>query len=210
VAHISPDAPSVLRSSRLRTLIRIWLLEPTMRKLPRRGRMLDLCCGYGFYLRMNPQASGIDGDPACVEALCTQGRDVKLANVLERFPYDDGAFDYVLAHDVLEHFVFEELETLVAEDHRELAPDGTLRGLGAEPQGVQRRARPCGGPSPLRHRVRDGEARRRTVHDRGAPCRAVAASTRASVHAQQGSLHPPQVLIAGAVAASERAAGHPP
>ena len=126
MAHISPDAPSVLRSSRLRTLIRIWLLEPTMRKLPREGRMLDLCCGYGFYLRMNPQASGIDGDPACVEALCAQGRDVKLANVLERFPYDDGAFDYVLAHDVLEHFVFEELETLVAEVHRVLAVDGTF------------------------------------------------------------------------------------
>jgi SAM-dependent methyltransferase len=126
MAHISPDAPSVLRSSRLRTLIRIWLLEPTMRKLPRQGRMLDLCCGYGFYLRMNPQASGIDGDPACVEALREEGRDVKLANVLERFPYDDEAFDYVVAHDVLEHFVFEELETLVAEVHRVLVPGGTF------------------------------------------------------------------------------------
>lgn len=126
MSHISPDAPPVLRSSGVRTLIRTHLLERTLKKLPQSERILDLCCGYGFYFSINPSATGIDGDPACVASLRSEGRRVDLGNVLERLPYEDGSFEYVLAHDVLEHFVEDELEVLVKEVHRVLEPGGVF------------------------------------------------------------------------------------
>lgn len=122
--HLSSDAPKVLSSTRWRTLVRTYALEPTLRRLPRTDRVLDLCTGYGFYFTLNPKARGVEGDPECVATLRKQGHDVALANVLEGLPYGDGSFDYVLAHDVLEHFVESELVYLVGEVHRVLAPGG--------------------------------------------------------------------------------------
>lgn len=124
--HVSPDAPVVKRSTRARTWIRTWVLERTLRHVPRTDRVLDLCCGYGFYFSINPDAHGIDGDPQCVKVLQDEGRSVVLANVLERLPYDDGSFEQVLAHDVLEHFVLEELQLLFPEVHRVLQASGTF------------------------------------------------------------------------------------
>ena len=126
MSHVSNDAPPVLRSSRWRTFVRTWLLEPTLRRVPKTGRVLDLCCGYGFYFSINPNAVGIDGDPQCVAALQSQGRTAQLGNVLETLPYNDASFDFVLAHDVLEHFIMPELDSLFDEIWRVLAPDGVL------------------------------------------------------------------------------------
>jgi len=86
--------------------------------------VLDLCCGYGFYFDINPEAAGIDGDPRCVDPLRARGFDVTLANVLERLPYPDDRFEWVLAHDVLEHFSFPEVDRIVTEVHRILRPGG--------------------------------------------------------------------------------------
>jgi SAM-dependent methyltransferase len=122
--HLSAGAPKVLPSSRWRTWIRTYLLEPTLRRLPRTDRVLDLCTGYGFYFNLNPKAHGVDGDPECVATLRNRGHQVALANVLEGVPYADESFDYVLAHDVLEHFVESELVYLVGEVHRVLAAGG--------------------------------------------------------------------------------------
>jgi SAM-dependent methyltransferase len=122
--HLSPDAPPVLRSNRVRTWIRTWVIERTLRGLPRTDRALDLCCGYGFYFSINPQAIGVDGDPACVSTLRDRGFDVRLANILEPLPFSDEQFDVVLAHDVLEHFVLDELETIFAEVRRILSSEG--------------------------------------------------------------------------------------
>ena len=124
--HVSLDAPLLLRSSRSRTWIRTRLLERTLRRLPKSPRTLDLCCGYGFYFGINPDAQGIDGDPVSVNALQSEGRNVTLGNVLHPLPYADGAFDYVLAHDTLEHFVEDELGLLLPEVHRVLADAGLL------------------------------------------------------------------------------------
>ncbi|HOW27916.1 MAG TPA: class I SAM-dependent methyltransferase [Elusimicrobiota bacterium] len=104
--------------------IRSHLIELTLRKIPKTDRVLDLCCGYGFYFMINPHAQGIEGDPRAVRTLCSQGFKVKQGNVLDLLPYEDNSFDYVIAHDVLEHFTEGELRKLLPEVHRILAPQG--------------------------------------------------------------------------------------
>jgi SAM-dependent methyltransferase len=108
----------------LRKLVRTYLLERTLWRLPRDGSVLDLCCGHGFYFSINPRAAGIDADPRAIEQLSKRGHDVRLGNVLEGLPYPDAQFSWVVAHDVLEHFTIQELERLVPEVHRVLGPGG--------------------------------------------------------------------------------------
>jgi SAM-dependent methyltransferase len=93
-------------------------------RVPRGNDVLDLCCGYGFYFDINPRAAGFDGDPSCVAPLRARGLDVTLGNVLERLPYPDGRFEWVLAHDVLEHFAQDEIDRIAAEVNRILRPGG--------------------------------------------------------------------------------------
>lgn len=100
------------------------MLERTLRRVPRTSDVLDFCCGHGFYFDINPSACGFDGDPGCVALLRARGLDVTLGNALERLPYDDGRFGWILAHDVLEHFSMDELRSVVSELHRILRPGG--------------------------------------------------------------------------------------
>jgi len=112
------------RPSSLRKWLRTHVIERTLWRVPRDNDVLDLCCGYGFYFDINPLAAGFDGDPRCVEPLRARGLDVTLGNVLERLPYPDGRFGWVLAHDVLEHFAQDEIDRIAAEVHRILRPGG--------------------------------------------------------------------------------------
>jgi SAM-dependent methyltransferase len=112
------------KPDRLRRAIRTYVLERTLWRLPRDSSVLDLCCGHGFYFTINPHASGIDGDRQAIDELARDGYDVQVGNVLEGLPYPDGRFSWVIAHDVLEHFTFQQLERLVGEVHRVLAPEG--------------------------------------------------------------------------------------
>ncbi len=118
------DAPPVLKPNPFKKFVRTHLLERTMRRIPRGNRVLDLCCGWGFYFNINPNAVGVDGDPHPVEQLRERGFNVHQANVLETLPFGPGSFQWVLAHDVLEHFTFDELQRLVANVHYVLAPGG--------------------------------------------------------------------------------------
>ena len=103
----------------------------------RGNRVLDLCCGWGFYFNINPNAVGVDGDPHPVEQLRERGFNVHQANVLETLPFGPGSFQWVLlAHDVLEHFTFDELQRLVANVEYALGTRGSLCRLGSESEGV--------------------------------------------------------------------------
>jgi SAM-dependent methyltransferase len=88
--------------------------------------VLDLCCGYGFYFSINPRARGVDGNPECVEALRRDGRDVVLYDVLNGLPFPDGEFEWVVAHDVCEHFTYAQLERIFRDVHRVLRAGGTF------------------------------------------------------------------------------------
>ena len=72
------------------------------------GRILDVGCGLGMYVRslrrFSPHVHGVDID---AEKLAKAGRE--LPNLClapaEGLPYPDGTFDLVLSHEVIEHVV---------------------------------------------------------------------------------------------------------
>jgi SAM-dependent methyltransferase len=121
-----PAAPNAvtLRPNPILKWIRTHLVERTLRTLPRTGRVLDLGCGYGFYFGINPHARGVDGNPECVAQLRAAGYDVSYCDLTAPLPLGDGSFDWVVAHDVCEHFHYPQLERLFAEVRRILTPGG--------------------------------------------------------------------------------------
>jgi SAM-dependent methyltransferase len=119
-----PPAPTTYKPNPIRKWIRTYFMERAVWRLPRTDRVLDLCCGYGFYFTINPHAQGVDGDPVCVAELCRKGYHVKQCDVTQRLPFDDGTFECVLAHDALEHFTLGQLEAMFPEVHRVLRPRG--------------------------------------------------------------------------------------
>jgi SAM-dependent methyltransferase len=123
---VLPVAPPIYKPNPVKKFLRTYLLERTLWSIPRDARVLDLCCGYGFYFTINPHAQGVDGDPKAVTELRSRGHAVEHANVLEGLPFEAESFDYVVAHDVFEHFVFDELVVLVAEIRRVLRPNAVL------------------------------------------------------------------------------------
>ncbi len=106
--------------------LRTRLLEPTLRTLPKTDRVLDLGCGYGFYFGINPHARGVDGNSECVAFLRSRGYDVACCDLTGTLPFEDASFDWVVAHDVCEHFHYPELDRLFEEVHRILAPERTF------------------------------------------------------------------------------------
>ncbi len=120
------NPPVTLRPNPLLKWLRTRFLEPTLRRLPKTHRVLDLGCGYGFYFGINPRARGVDGNPECVRCLRGRGHDVACCDLTGALPFEDGSFDWVVAHDVCEHFHYAELERLFEEVHRILAPEGTF------------------------------------------------------------------------------------
>ena len=66
------------------------------------ARLLDAGCGTGGNLAAFGPGRGVDPAPEAVAACRARGLDVVQAR-LEALPFDDGAFDLVLATDVLEH-----------------------------------------------------------------------------------------------------------
>jgi len=99
--------------------------------LPRRGRVLEVGCGAGRYLRalreLRPELVlvGCDVSRAALAALSASapGIETRLASG-DALPAADAEFDAVLVIDVLEHVV--EPDRLLAEIHRALAPGAVL------------------------------------------------------------------------------------
>jgi SAM-dependent methyltransferase len=120
------DAPGMYKPHPIKKFIRTYLFERTMWAIPRDDSVFDLCCGWGFYFTINPNAAGVDGDADAVTYLKSRGHDVRRANVLEPLSFEMGHFDYVVAHDVLEHFVYNELLQIMQNVHAVLKPGGTF------------------------------------------------------------------------------------
>ena len=119
-------APGLKKPNPIRQFVRTYLIERTLWRIPRDASVLDFCCGWGFYFTINPKAVGVDGDPDPIAYLRARGRDVRQVNVLEPLPFEDGRFSHVLAHDVLEHFEYHELERILDHIYRVLRPGGTF------------------------------------------------------------------------------------
>ena len=96
---------------------------------PRPGaRLLDLGCGDGSFTvrvaeRVDAQSvHGIELIPHIARAARERGITVAEADLGERLPYDDGAFDVVHSNQVIEHLPF--TDHFLKEIRRLLAPGG--------------------------------------------------------------------------------------
>jgi len=92
-------------------------------------RVLDLGCRSGaltqHFLDGN-SVVGLDVDAAALEKAAARGIEPVQANVEEPLPFDDAAFEAVVAGELFEHLQFP--DALVAEIRRVLVPGGVLVG----------------------------------------------------------------------------------
>ncbi len=104
-------------------------LDEALVQLPARGRLLEVGCGAGRFLRAlrlaRPELrlTGVDVSRRALARLAREAPEVETRPVEgERLPAADGEFDAVLALDVLEHL--DEPDRMLAEIHRVLVPGG--------------------------------------------------------------------------------------
>ena len=92
------------------------------------GKLLDLGCGYGFFLKLAQEAGwesiGVDVDPQAVTYAKNRLRVNALEGDLRDFHFPGGSFDLVTAWNALD-FVPDPLD-LLKEVHRVLKPGGHL------------------------------------------------------------------------------------
>ena len=88
-----------------------------------KGKVLDLGCGLGDFLRYRPNTVGVDVNQDTVNYCLNQGFDVKIME-LNRLPFNPSSFDGVLMDNVLEHI--EEPALILAEVKRVLVSGGDI------------------------------------------------------------------------------------
>ena len=112
---------------------------PVLRKtvgpfLPRNRNadILDIGCGYGTLVAFLHEigyvnARGIDGSPEMVRAAARMGIGaVNEADIFDHLETAAGAYDMIIALDVIEHFQKDELLRLLEVIHQALRPNGTF------------------------------------------------------------------------------------
>lgn len=75
------------------------------RHFPEQAKVLDVGCGSGWLGEHFSDYTGIDSSPEAIAAGVERGRNVLLADVDDRLPFEDARFDGVVLKDVLEHVV---------------------------------------------------------------------------------------------------------
>ena len=68
------------------------------------GKILDVGCGIGDFVRSNPNVIGVDISPQCVSFCKSEGLDVHLMSS-NRIPFDSNTYDSVVLDNVLEHLL---------------------------------------------------------------------------------------------------------
>jgi len=101
------------------------------------SRVLDLGCGIGrhslFLAAHGYQVSSVDASSKAVELTQKAAREAGLAvavrqSAMTQLPFEDRAFDYVLAWNVIYHGDQNTVRTVLAEISRVLRPEGIFQG----------------------------------------------------------------------------------
>jgi SAM-dependent methyltransferase len=87
------------------------------------GRVLEVGCGIGDFVKFRKQTIGTDINPETVKFCKKQGLDVIQMDI-DRLPFLSGEFDGVLLDNVLEHI--RSPKSLIKEIYRVLKPSGTF------------------------------------------------------------------------------------
>lgn len=103
--------------------------ETVRHHAPKGGRLLDVGCAYGFLLRRFEDDFETVGFDVSTHAIAearhvTPASDLRVHNILERFPYDDRSFDVVTLTDILEHVP--DTPKVLAEVARVVSPGGIV------------------------------------------------------------------------------------
>ena len=98
-----------------------WLYPRLSRNLS--GRVLDVGCGIGDFLKFRPGTVGVDVNPYAVEWCRKLGLDARMMDP-NRLPFEDASFDCVVLDNVLEHI--SDPSMIIREITRVLADKGCL------------------------------------------------------------------------------------
>lgn len=114
---------------------RLWLYPRLSTRLP--GRVLDVGCGLGDFLRYRKNTVGVDVNPHAVAWCRRRGLDAREMDA-DRIPFADGCFEAAMLDNVLEHIL--RPEPLLAEIRRVVVVGGALivgvpgrKGFAADP-----------------------------------------------------------------------------
>lgn len=92
-------------------------------------RTLDIGCGWGFSLKINPRFWLVDGDHDCITYLESQGARASWADICTALPFEDGFFENAFSHDVCEHLREDEATSMFREARRVLRPGGLFMNI---------------------------------------------------------------------------------
>ncbi|QWE29010.1 class I SAM-dependent methyltransferase [Polynucleobacter sp. AM-7D1] len=123
------DKPDTLRTTPFREKLRVRFLSNHLRLFKDVEKTLDIGCGWGFSLKINPNFYCVDADVNCVEYLKSIGAKVSLADISKPLPFPDGSFDNAFTHDVLEHLEEEEMLSLFRDARRILKAGGVFMNI---------------------------------------------------------------------------------
>ena len=121
--------PATLRNSSLKERFKVIFLSGHLRQFPRHEKTLDIGCGWGFSLRINPAFYCVDADDACIEYLQSRGANAHFADVSSELPFTESFFDNAFTHDVLEHLEEEEMLRLFIEARRVIRTGGLFMNI---------------------------------------------------------------------------------
>lgn len=87
------------------------------------GKVLDVGCGIGDFLKYYKSAVGVDINPENVKSCQEQGFNVELMKQ-DKLPFETNSFDSIVMDNVLEHIA--DPEEILMEIKRVLQPNGVL------------------------------------------------------------------------------------
>ena len=121
--------PDTLRAANWKQKLKVRFLSNHLKQFPVDEKTLDIGCGWGFSLQINPNFWCVDADEAAIKHLQGLGAKAFQCDIAEPLPFEDGFFDNAFTHDVLEHLEEAEMINLFAEARRVIKKGGIFMNI---------------------------------------------------------------------------------